>query len=968
MAKYYLTEYYFNPFGWIGKTKGIPQKAVGWGVNLINAAGSCPWLLFLVPLAACIVPLSAGAMEVPRVIHFTQQQYQAQNQNWSISQGLDKRMFFGNSSGLLMYDGANWRTFSRPGERVIRAVATNSEGHVFVGGYAQAGYWAPDEFGQFNFHSILDAVEYEQARKEEIWHFLPTNRGMFFQSFSTLYRYDNGKVEVITPPGNVMFIREVGERILVPVIHKGVYEYLPDGRFILLPGSEMLAGKQVATILPLERGGLLVATQDDGLYRYADGVLELWPAAVNQELASAQVNKGIRLSNGNMAIGTILDGIYIISPNGMLLSHINQENGLQNNTVLALYEDQAHNLWAALDKGIDLIVMDASLSFFSDKKGALGSVFAAALYEERLYIGTNHGVFFKSWPSKQRDHFQLVSGSQGQAWELKERDGLLFCAHNSGVFLVGENAVTELYDATGVFHILELPNREGYLLLATYTGLAVLRRDEQGAWAYAHTVKGFSASAKDAFFDPKGRLWVAHPHRGVYCLRLNDDLTEVSQIPIPEPEGFQPLEKISASITHWDGKAYIWGGGGKLAFHTRTEQITVVPEREAFPGYRGKEKWIPGLHGALFKAFPHHAEFIDDGRHALLQVSLIPKDERIVSLNDSLYLIGTEDGYGIFNARRAVDKNELNLPEPILSAIEVKGRALEINAVNALAKPLTLQPDEGGLRFLFAMPFYIQNVNLRYRLQGFEEGWSDFSLEHTKEYTNLPPGQYVFQVQSELSTQLKPFSFEVAPYWYQAAWIKLLALGFFILLGRLLFRFHENRMDRQRRRLEVQKQRALQRQRVYSKNERLRAEVDSISRKVADSTMELVRKNEMLIMLKKELKLLQKKKGPENSTHHLQKMIRQIDSHLSSEEDWNVFEANFNQLHDQFFKRLKAEFPVLTPGDLRLAAYLKMNLASKEIAPLLNISLRGVENKRYRLRRKMQLESDDNLTEFLMQF
>ena len=80
------------------------------------------------------------------------------------------------------------------------------------------------------------------------------------------------------------------------------------------------------------------------------------------------------------------------------------------------------------------------------------------------------------------------------------------------------------------------------------------------------------------------------------------------------------------------------------------------------------------------------------------------------------------------------------------------------------------------------------------------------------------------------------------------------------------------------------------------------------------------------------------------------------------------FEESFNQLHDNFFKRLKQHYPDLTPGDLKLAAYLKMNLSSKEIAALLNISLRGIENKRYRLRRKMNLEPDDNLTEILINF
>ena len=95
-------------------------------------------------------------------------------------------------------------------------------------------------------------------------------------------------------------------------------------------------------------------------------------------------------------------------------------------------------------------------------------------------------------------------------------------------------------------------------------------------------------------------------------------------------------------------------------------------------------------------------------------------------------------------------------------------------------------------------------------------------------------------------------------------------------------------------------------------------------------------------------------------------MLRLVDEHLGNEQDWQVFEDNFNQVHDEFFKKLKSLFPSITPGDLRLAAYLRMNLSSKEIAPLLHLSIRGIENKRYRLRRKLELEGDDNLVEYLM--
>lgn len=925
-------------------------------------------ILFAFVLSA-LFPVPGFPTEVPRVAHFTKQQYNAQNQNWSICQGPDKRMYFGNSGGLLMYDGTNWQCFSTPGQRLARAVASDDAGRVFVGGYAKAGYWAPDGHGQFKYHSLLDQVDYEKARREEIWHFLPTDRGLFFQSFSTVYRYWEGRVEVVVPPGNTMFLREVGGRILAPVIYEGLYEYLPDGRFEFLPGSEPLAGKRVATILPLEGSAFLAATQDDGLYRYSAGLLQPWGGALNQELKSVQVNKGIRLRNGNFAFGTILSGVYIISPEGVLLYHINQENGLQNNTVLSLFEDDAGNLWAGLDKGIDLIVANSSLSYFSDKKGEVGTVFTAALFQDRLYIGTNQGVFFKPWPSQQGDAFRLVPGTQGQAWELKVRHGLMFCAHNDGVLLIGKNTVRRLYTETGAYHILDVPFRDSLLLLATYTGLAVLRDDGRGNWAYAYTVKGFDASAKDAFFDPQGRLWVAHPHQGVFCLRFDNECKEVAPVALPTPEGLPPLGKLRAGIRHWEGRVYLWPDSGKWAFDARAEAIRPVPEEQAFSGYRGALKWAPGKGGDLFKLFSHYTEFAGQGVRAYLDVALIPADEHIICLNDSLYLISTEDGYVILNTRRVRDLKELTLPQPVFSEVEVKSRGLSIHAADALRGPLVLNPSENSLRFFFGLPFYAQHINLRYRLKGFEQEWGPFGRALPKEYTNLPPGSYEFQVQPELPGRTASFPFVIEPYWHQSVWLKLsLAALLAAVLARLLFKAHENRLARQKRRLEVEKERELQRQKIYSKNQMLQAEIQSKSRKLADSTMELVRKNEMLIRLKKELSQMKKKKEQENTGQHLHKMIRQIDSHLSSEEDWEVFESNFNQLHDQFFKRLKDQYPELTPGDLRLAAYLKMNLASKEIAPLLNISLRGVENKRYRLRRKMGMGPEANLTEFLMQF
>ncbi|MCB0838289.1 MAG: regulator, partial [Bacteroidetes bacterium] len=136
----------------------------------------------------------------------------------------------------------------------------------------------------------------------------------------------------------------------------------------------------------------------------------------------------------------------------------------------------------------------------------------------------------------------------------------------------------------------------------------------------------------------------------------------------------------------------------------------------------------------------------------------------------------------------------------------------------------------------------------------------------------------------------------------------------------------------------------------------------------ANLTMSLIRKNEILLELKTELKEIKSELNQGLPIRYYKRILRLIDGNITNEHDWNIFETNFNQVHEEFFKRLKTDYPELTPGDLQLAAFLRMNLTSKEIAPLLNISLRGIENKRYRLRKKMDLKPEENLTEFLIDY
>jgi DNA-binding CsgD family transcriptional regulator len=104
-----------------------------------------------------------------------------------------------------------------------------------------------------------------------------------------------------------------------------------------------------------------------------------------------------------------------------------------------------------------------------------------------------------------------------------------------------------------------------------------------------------------------------------------------------------------------------------------------------------------------------------------------------------------------------------------------------------------------------------------------------------------------------------------------------------------------------------------------------------------------------------------------NSSLHspIKKILKKINSHLTDKDDWLTFELHFRSAHSDFFENLRAKHPNLSSNEIKLSAYLKLNLSSKEIASLMNISIRSVEQGRWRLRSKLNLPKENGLVNYI---
>ena len=179
----------------------------------------------------------------------------------------------------------------------------------------------------------------------------------------------------------------------------------------------------------------------------------------------------------------------------------------------------------------------------------------------------------------------------------------------------------------------------------------------------------------------------------------------------------------------------------------------------------------------------------------------------------------------------------------------------------------------------------------------------------------------------------------------------------------MIRRYFVKRLVSQEKKLKAEKESEL----VKVRNERLQSEISYKSKELANTTFSIIKKNELLMEIREAVEKEVRSVSPGQRESLLQ-IARLVDRNISNDEDWKVFESNFEQAHEEFLYRIRDTYLNLTPGDLKLCAYLRMNLSTKKIALLLGITVRGVENHRYRLRKKLQLDREANLTEFLMRF
>ena len=897
--------------------------------------------------------LQLNAQELlPFVENYSKSNYQGDNQIWNVVQGNDNAMYFANNYYLLRYDGVKWEKYTLPDHTIIRSVFAERD-KIYSGSYKEFGYWQRHD-GRMHYVSISkDKKLFSDNGNEEIWKIFSLDHKIYFQSFNEIYILDGAKITTVKLPFQISYCFVVRGELLLASVKDGIYK-MRGSKFEKLSHWDLIRNNVVHAI---ESNGnkTYIFTQKNGVFVGDDNGIKPWDNPLNVTLKTSIINAARFINPGQLIIGTASKGVYSVNINNNSFLNINRDNTLMNNSILSIGFDKENDLWLGLDNGISHIEINSPVAIFSDNSGTLGSVYSVATIPDGYLLASNHGIF--KYANKQ---LSLLPNSQGQAWNINKVAQGYLIGHNEGTFIYADNSLRKINSINGGWN-LSKSNLNGSFLQAAYSGVVVYYKE--GDFSQHMQISDFYKPIKYVGQNRMNEIWAADNYRGLYRV-VYDKNYKATLI-----ENVTQQNKIKNDF-------------GVKIFEFRNEMLFLI-----------NNTWYTynSISDSLEKNALFNANFKD-----ISDIVAIDKNNFLVLQQGFLYLIDAKENKftwnfiqekyyrgKIINDNLKIFENKdqylLNLDDGFIS-LKLKNSRKSAPVIRVEAY------NEGRL--------IAENAKIKYNtefelhvisgLYGSSKPNLFYTLGDRKKYipikegalilNNLDSGSHKINVFFNDGLHFNPvvvFEFKVARPWYFSFWMIAFYILVIVLSWYLYYKWNKIRYNQKLalKEEELRHQKKILELQLKAENELniqeyekhiLELEVQTKSSEVAGKSLSIAKQSEMIENIQN---LLDNEKDINKLKSEIKKTIR---INAINKHEWETFESNLNQIHNEFIVKLSKQYPALTSKDIKLCIYLKMNLSSKEIAPLMNISFRGVELQRYRLRKKLGLNQDENLNKFML--
>lgn len=959
--------------------------------------------IIILLVAGMSVSYGQNPIGIPDIINYYNATYNAGTENRGIVEDQNGIMYFANLEGLLTFDGSSWKLYSLPNKSIVRSVAMGKDNRIYVGGQDDFGFFSPDKSGKLAFTSLKSLISRNNNSFTDIWDIVCVGNDIFFRSKEKIFQYNRNSITVYPAATKWEFLGLGKNTLIAQDLKNGLMKFNNGLWTSFMDTSRLPPGFLLSSVFSFGEDSLFLATINTGFYILHNDKLSPFRFAGSNPFQNQRILTAIRVTKDWIAVGTNLNGCYVINKKGEIIQNLSRKEGLQINNILTLFLDKDNNLWLGLDDGVDFVAYNNAIKHIYPEKMNEGKGYTSLIYNNELYLGTSNG-FYKI-PLKGKTDLSFVNGDfipvgniKGSSWVLSNINGDLLLGQHDGAFEIKGNHLVPVTTRSGYHSFLPyynvLPTR--LVLAGNDVGLDIFEW-QKNQFISKGNIPGFAEYSQFAAMDNNNIIWVGHPYRGVYKIDYHPNEKAESRL-YTEKDGLPSA--VKNQLFKVLNRIVVATEKGIYEYNPKTDRFEPSGYFYGFFGNRNIRYLKEDSSGNIW--------FVEDKNLGVIDFSwkepriiyfpelngkMVSGTENVYPYNSSNILVGSAKGFYHINYEE-YKKNQYAVKVMIRSvkafgksdSLLFGGYFGEIN--QQFPQPENAIPsvtsNRNSLHFEYSAPLYAEqsNVQYSYLLKGFDANWSDWSKKTEKEYTNLPPGNYAFQVKAKNNlgseSAVDIYAFIVLPPWYQttgAYLIYIFLLGGMIYLffrrQKRLFMKQQQKYEEEQRRLtylhELEMEKS-EKEIVKLRNEKLEAEIEYKNTELASTAMHLVQKGELLGNIKEEMSRIKKNANGHAAPDEFKKIMRILGEENKMDKDWEQFAQHFDHVHSDFLSHIKSTYPHLSPHELKLCAYLRMNLSSKEIAQLESISVRGVEIGRYRLRKKLKISTETNLFDFLMSF